>query len=92
MEAAVERNGCFHIERMEIVPQEIPSGNSSTSRGRVMSSQIRAGVSGIIKEHFGEEIIDELFDGLHKKFDESSLFESSNRTNMFVLLKRIATI
>ena len=92
VEAVVERNGCFHIERMEIVPQEIPNGNSSTSRGRVMSSHMRAGMSGIIKEHFGEEIIDELFDAVHKKLDESSQFESSNGTNMFVLLKRIATI
>ena len=89
VEAAVERNGYFRLEKMEILPQEKPSGNFS--RGKVMSSQLRAGMEGMFKEHFGEEIIDELFDALHKKFDESSVFESGNGSTLFVLLNRIAT-
>ncbi|XP_050258148.1 loganic acid O-methyltransferase-like [Quercus robur] len=90
VEAIVERNGCFRLERMEILPQAIPSGNFS--RGKVTSSQIRAGMEGMFKEHFGEEIIDELFDALHKKLDESSIFESGNGSTLFVLLNRIATV
>lgn len=90
VEAIVERNGCFRLERMEILPQAIPSGNFS--RGKVMSSHMRAGMEGMFKEHFGEEIIDELFDAFHKKLDESSIFESGNGSSLFVLLNRIATV
>ena len=88
VEAAVERNGCFRLEKMEILPQEKPSGNFS--RGMVLSSQIRAGMEGMFKNHFGEEIIDECFDSFHKKLDELSKFESGNGGSLFILLKRIA--
>uniref|UniRef100_A0A7N2MJP2 S-adenosylmethionine-dependent methyltransferase n=1 Tax=Quercus lobata TaxID=97700 RepID=A0A7N2MJP2_QUELO len=89
VEAAVERNGCFRLEKMEILPQEKPSGNFS--RGMVLSSLIRAGMEGMFKNHFGEEIIDEFFDSFHKKLDELSKFESGNGGSLFILLKRIAT-
>ncbi|KAK7846216.1 putative s-adenosylmethionine-dependent methyltransferase, partial [Quercus suber] len=90
LEAAVERNGCFRLEKMEILPQEKPSGNFS--RGKVLSSQVRAGMEGLFKNHFGEEIIDEFFDSVHKKLNELSKFESGNGGSLFILLKRIATI
>ncbi|KAL5544929.1 hypothetical protein UlMin_008713 [Ulmus minor] len=83
VEAAVKRNGCFNIEIIENLPQERPSR-------KTLSTTMRAGLGGMIKEHFGGEILDELYDLLYKKFEESysSVFESGNAISLFVLLKR----
>lgn len=75
---------------MEILPQEKSTGN--LSRGKVLSSQVRASMEGMFKNHFGEEIIDEFFDSFHKKLNELSEFESGNGGSLFILLKRMATI
>ena len=87
VEAAVKRNGCFRIEMMEIVPQEMP-------QPKAFCSTMRAGAGTTLTQHFGEEIdLDELFDLLHKKFEEKflSVFESGNAISLFVLLKRVGT-
>ncbi|XP_024023417.1 probable S-adenosylmethionine-dependent methyltransferase At5g38100 isoform X2 [Morus notabilis] len=83
VESAVKRNGCFSIEIMENIPHEKP-------QPKVMSSTLRAGLEGTIKEHFGDEILDELFDTLVcNKLEESSLItESCKSVGLFVVLKR----
>lgn len=83
VEAAVNRNGSFSIEIMENIPHEKP-------QPKVMSITLRAGLEGTIKEHFGDEILDELFDILlRNKLEESSLItESCKSVGLFVLLKR----
>ncbi|KAF3437219.1 hypothetical protein FNV43_RR19972 [Rhamnella rubrinervis] len=83
LEAAVKRNGCFRIEMMDIIAQPKP-------QPKALSSTMRSGFEGIIKKHFGEEFdIDELFDLLSKKFEESfSSFDPKKAVTLFVLLKR----
>ncbi|XP_048330656.2 loganic acid O-methyltransferase-like [Ziziphus jujuba] len=85
LEAAVERNGCFTIEGMEGLPLPLPSDSSA------VASHLRAAVEGMIKLHFGEKILDELFDCYRKKIDENfSILKSGNLVNFFFLLKRRA--
>lgn len=85
IEALVKRNGCFSIANTESLPQQIP-------QPKVMSSTVRAGMEGMIKGHFGEEILEELFDIYSTKLEASfSQFDSEKAINLFVLLKRIAT-
>lgn len=58
---------------------------------KVCTMNCRAGFEGMFSKHFGSEIINELFYGLHKKtiefFDKlkSSYME---KTKLFVVLKR----
>lgn len=85
IEEMVKQNGCFSIEIMEILPQEMPPP-------KMVSATMRGGMGGIIKQHFGEEILDDLFDLLFMKFEEaSSSFDPKNAINLFVCLKRVAT-
>ncbi|XP_062117956.1 loganic acid O-methyltransferase-like [Humulus lupulus] len=86
LETVVKQNGCFSIEIMESLDQERP-------QPKVMSSTIRGGIGGFYKEHFDlqEETLDELFDLFQKKLEEqsSSIYNSGNSINLFVLLKRV---
>ncbi|PON82299.1 SAM dependent carboxyl methyltransferase [Trema orientale] len=84
VESVVKRNGSFSLEIMENLPHEKP-------QPKVMSVTLRAGLEGTIKEHFGDEILDELFDLLlYKKLEEaSSVIESCDSVCLFVLLKLI---
>ncbi|CAL9031665.1 unnamed protein product [Prunus brigantina] len=92
LEAAVERNGCFSIERMETLPRIFPQGTVSGSGAQLVTSHIRAAVEGLIKQHFGDEILDELFDLCRKKFEEQpSLYESGMLVIFLAVLKRKAT-
>nr|XP_048330651.1 loganic acid O-methyltransferase-like [Ziziphus jujuba var. spinosa] len=86
LEAAVERNGCFNIERTEILREAwgtLPNAHQA-------ASHIRACMGGVIKQHFKDDIIDKLFDLYHKKLEETLpfVFESGKRMDLFVLLKR----
>lgn len=90
LEAAVERNGCFSIERMETLPRILPQGTASAAQ--LVTSHIRAAVERLIKQHFGDEILDELFDLCRKKFEEQpSMYESGMPVNFLAVLKRKAT-
>lgn len=60
LEAAVKRNGCFSIEIMAGLPRPLVDDNLSLSQ--MLASHMRAGMEGIIKKQFGEEILDDLFD------------------------------
>lgn len=85
LEAVVEQNGCFSIERME----HLPHMNIDDSVLTNFASHLRAVLEGLIKQHFGEEILDELFDLYSKKFEQQRFMIESGRTiQFFVALKR----
>ena len=94
METAIERNGCFSIERMERVHPFTYSGSTEMAPQYLTSKAsafiIRSAVEGVIKAHFGEEILDQLFDSLSKKLeDEGSMSELAEKTvNFCAVLKR----
>ncbi|KAF9597683.1 hypothetical protein IFM89_021161 [Coptis chinensis] len=64
MEDLVEINGCFTIEDMAPLIH-------MASDAEKCSKHLRAGMEGVFKEHFGSEIMDELFDRLTRKIEES---------------------
>ncbi|XVF03027.1 hypothetical protein REPUB_Repub04eG0225100 [Reevesia pubescens] len=72
----VERNGCFSIERL-VVSNFRTEADSKVDLGASVM-HLRAGFEWIISKHFGNDIIEDLFDRLHKNVKESfQLFESS---------------
>ncbi|XP_022775872.1 probable S-adenosylmethionine-dependent methyltransferase At5g38100 [Durio zibethinus] len=85
----VERNGCFSIERLELTNVRTEADPKLDEKACVM--HLRAGFESIISKHFGNDIIDELFDRLVKKVKESfHLILSSCRggTQLSVVLQR----
>ncbi|XP_048330652.2 loganic acid O-methyltransferase-like [Ziziphus jujuba] len=91
-QAAVERNGCFSIERKENARGVFVSKNLPNAH--IFASHLRAGMEGRLKQHFGGDITDELFNLYHKKVEEMVPFmlESGKRMDLFVVLKRKADI
>ncbi|XP_048329769.1 loganic acid O-methyltransferase-like isoform X4 [Ziziphus jujuba] len=90
-EAVVESNGGFSIERMEILTRsEFINGID----GHQIATHWRAGMEGLIKKHFGEDIIDELFDLYAKKADEilipAIVKSAEQQVSLFAVLKRKA--
>ncbi|XP_015882839.3 loganic acid O-methyltransferase-like [Ziziphus jujuba] len=92
LEAAVERNGCFSVEGVEYLPLVVPNvSGESKINGQVLASHLRAAMEGIIKQHFGEEILDLIFDSYRKKIEEnSSIFNFGKAVHFFIILKRIS--
>ncbi|KAM5558479.1 loganic acid O-methyltransferase [Rosa sericea] len=90
LEAAVERNGCFSIEIMEHLPTVMEPGTISNN-SKLFASHMRAAMEGLFKQHFKEEILDELFDLFHKKVEEQhSAFELGKAVDILIVLKRKA--
>ncbi|KAF8407712.1 hypothetical protein HHK36_006847 [Tetracentron sinense] len=91
LEAIIERNGYFNIERMEKMDQPMMQ---ATPNLQMCTLHTRAVMEGLIKEHFGSEIIDELFNRYTEKVAESSFvlnLENRKVIELFVLLKRKMT-
>ena len=92
LEAAIERNGCFSIERMESVPPLTYSQKIAPLTAKAYAFIIRSVMEGLIKAQFGEEILDELFRSFSKKLeDEISLSDLVDKIVHFcAVLKRKA--
>ncbi|KAM7278458.1 hypothetical protein ACFE04_005592 [Oxalis oulophora] len=69
LKALIEANDCFSIEKMETLVRSAEKQiQSDISRGVKI---LRSLWEGILKEHFGSEIMDELFDRLSKILEKS---------------------
>ncbi|XP_038679013.1 loganic acid O-methyltransferase-like [Tripterygium wilfordii] len=71
MKALIEKNGCFSIEKMESIIYGEEVVKLLYIDEQMLSSQLRAVWEGIISEHFGNDIVDELFDQYAKRFAEA---------------------
>ncbi|CAK7349633.1 unnamed protein product [Dovyalis caffra] len=90
LEATVERNGCFSLEKLHCLPLE-KTQTSIPEKARAISYHIRAGLEFLLKEHFGHEILDELFDSFNRKLEKSEVFQYGRAYSLFALLKRKPT-
>lgn len=89
MTSLVEKNGELSIERMELM--DLTSKQFGTVTAKDYTKNFRAGMEGILGQHFGSWIIDQVFDRLYKKILEFfPQMESSHKegTQLFVVLKR----
>ncbi|XP_028776123.1 probable S-adenosylmethionine-dependent methyltransferase At5g38780 [Neltuma alba] len=85
VKSLIEKNGKFRIERSELLlrlfTEQLPDVHSACMH-------MRAVWEGIFKEHFGEELVDEIFNGYEKKLAESTfLLDPSFKTmgQLFVI-------
>ncbi|XWS08335.1 hypothetical protein CRYUN_Cryun41cG0070800 [Craigia yunnanensis] len=84
----IEGNGCFSIERMDILNNPKQHIVMPDLRQRMLF--IRVLVEMLIQKHFGTQIIDQLFEIYTKKLLESSIFlnpDYQKSIALFVLLK-----
>ncbi|KAF5445470.1 hypothetical protein F2P56_034517 [Juglans regia] len=89
LEAAVNRNGEFRLERVEKLPGVTNVRDLPISE--LIAANIRAVSEGLIKAHFGNIMLDELFELFRMKVEEElPLVKSLRSTNFFALLQRKA--
>ncbi|GER29919.1 S-adenosyl-L-methionine-dependentmethyltransferases superfamily protein [Striga asiatica] len=88
LKAIIERNQSFNIVRMEILnnpgKRTLPSANAR-------ATYLRAVFEGLLMNHFGTQLMDELFERYTKKLAASPLFlnpDNEKSIIIFVLLKR----
>ncbi|XP_056162803.1 loganic acid O-methyltransferase-like [Syzygium oleosum] len=91
MEALVKRNGHFSIERMDPLVRPHRAEASEVMANMTMM-HFRAGWEGLIKAHFGSEMVDPVFEHFQEKVMESSVFANpscNQKAETFILLKRL---
>ncbi|XP_038709963.1 loganic acid O-methyltransferase-like [Tripterygium wilfordii] len=89
LKGLIEKNACFSIERMEtIIRREF----FDASNIQYLMLHFRAVWEGLLSEHFGYDIIDDLFDRFAKKILDSAMFSESSRykriAELLIILKR----
>ncbi|XP_011070669.1 probable S-adenosylmethionine-dependent methyltransferase At5g38100 isoform X2 [Sesamum indicum] len=88
LKAIIEKSDNYIMERMEILDNP---GKRSLTGPKERASYLRAVNEGMLVNHFGTEIMDELFDRYTKKLKASPLFSDPNSDKtilIFVLLQR----
>ncbi|OWM84638.1 loganic acid O-methyltransferase-like [Punica granatum] len=90
--AIIERSGNFSIEMMEVLDRPpMPEVIDKSICFRMMVRHFRATLEGLIREQFGDGLVDQVFERFSKKLEESSIFTDPKYkpgVEMFVLLKR----
>ena len=91
MTELVQKNGCFDIEKMELTSPGVlhESMTDTSSMGKAIVMHVRAGMERMLIQHFGSEIIDELFNRYAQKFEEFPHHVlPSKKVQLFVVLIR----
>ena len=87
--AVVEENGCFSIEKMVDVPP--PLVHDTILMPQLIASLLRGIMEEVLKQQFGEEVLDELFDLIREKCEEhASRLDPEKKFNFLVVLRRKA--
>ncbi|CAI9275031.1 unnamed protein product [Lactuca saligna] len=87
LEEIVDRNGCFRIEKMEVMPH-IAEPETKDAAGR-LAMGVRVGVEGVLKGCLQEETIDELFESYRKRLEQvPSLYSSGGAAIIFLVLAK----
>ncbi|OMP12349.1 SAM dependent carboxyl methyltransferase [Corchorus capsularis] len=95
MVGIIERNGYFSVEKIQELSKASTKLVTSMDIQLRVTSHIRAIAESLIKEHFGHEIVDELFSRFQNKFANSNHTFTKENTpdiDLFILLKRKAWI
>ncbi|KAJ0099431.1 hypothetical protein Patl1_21385 [Pistacia atlantica] len=90
-ETIIGRNGLFTIERTNILAY---AAMEKTFSEEDSTSKIRAVFEGLIKEHFGNKVVDQIFNHFTTKLLTGNFLtiddlENHNKIDLFISLKRI---
>ncbi|KAK9286787.1 hypothetical protein L1049_015192 [Liquidambar formosana] len=84
MRMIIQRNGCFGIAKLELKPEMRSDSPPATG-------DFRAGMEEIFRQHFGSEIVEQLFNRYTKKFagrPPHTPADDGFMVGLFILLKR----
>ncbi|CAI9769173.1 unnamed protein product [Fraxinus pennsylvanica] len=84
LKALVERNQDFSLERMEILDN--PPKRLTNPDPKSFATFMRVLIEGLLQNHFGSEIMDELFKRHGEKVEESGLLSDPNENSLMALV------
>ena len=90
LKAIIERNGQFGIESSDEIIEKVKHVHALPT-AQIYVSQIRAGMEGLIKDHFGKDIGNEFFESYAKKHVETGFVFIENAYDnslIFMILRR----
>ena len=88
----IDRNDRFTIEKIQRL--EPPTSQNKAPSIHIFMSFLQTSWGGMIENHFGREIVDQVFRLLRKKIMASSVLNESNMNTVsecFILLQKKAT-
>lgn len=88
LEEEVKKDGCFNMELFEMFEIERNSG-AYMSHGTAVARTVRAIQESMISHHFGEEILDNLFENYGKLIDEEMGIEDIKPISFITVLRKL---
>lgn len=91
IESEVKREGSFELERLEMLEVDKETWNEDddvSSYGKAVANTVRAVQETMLTQHFGEEILEKLFDTYGRMVDEELAKEDIRPITFVLVLKR----
>ncbi|CAA3000814.1 salicylate carboxymethyltransferase-like [Olea europaea subsp. europaea] len=89
LEDEIRKEGSFKLDRFEMFEIEKDTGNSSTSYGRAVAMTVRSIQESMISHHFGEAILDNLFEEYGRLVDEEMAKEDIRSISFVLVLQKL---
>ncbi|KAL5704702.1 gibberellin A4 carboxyl methyltransferase [Ranunculus cassubicifolius] len=87
IEDEVQREGSFAIDRLEMFENGRKESNDVRNYGRTVTTTVRAIQESMISHHFGEEIVEKLFE-IYGELVEEEIAKEDIRPTTFILVLR----
>ncbi|KAG2319179.1 hypothetical protein Bca4012_054567 [Brassica carinata] len=89
IEGEVNKEGSFELEKLEMMEVDKEWGNEDgISYGKAVAKTIRAVQESMLASHFGEEVLDKMFDTYGRLVDEELAKEDIKHITFVVVLRR----
>ncbi|KAJ0251098.1 hypothetical protein HA466_0134850 [Hirschfeldia incana] len=88
IEGEVNKEGSFELEKLETMEVEKKDNEDGMRSGELAAKTLRAVQESMLAPHFGEEILDKLFDTYGGMFDEELAEEDIRPITFVVVLRR----
>ncbi|KAK6161354.1 hypothetical protein DH2020_004735 [Rehmannia glutinosa] len=85
LEDAVRKQGCFKLDRLEMLEKEM----DCTSSGLAIAKTVRAVQESMLSHHFGEAILDDLFDEYGRLLDREMAKEDIRVVDIAFVLRKL---
>jgi hypothetical protein len=90
IEGEVDKEGSFELERLEMLEVKKDKGNTEgdISYGKAVAKTVRAVQESMLVQHFGEKILDKLFDTYCRMVDDELAKEDIRPITFVVVLRK----
>lgn len=89
IEGEVNKEGSFELKSLEMLEVDKEKGNENdTSYGKAVAKTVRAVQESMLVQHFGEKILDKLFETYSRMVDEKLAKEDIRPITFVVVLRK----